>query len=236
MIQGGFALVDGLRLLLVERALRSVLWRMLGLLVLLVVLLASGVFWFSDYLAHLWLPQSDAWYWQLLGVLAWLLAFALALISGIVGFVALASTMASPWLDMLAARAEGLSGQSVPENPSSWASQVVQSLANTVRPLLGLLALGVLAVALLLIPVIGQLAATVIWGYAGIRFLNYEMLDVPASRRQWGFSRRRDLLREERWYYLGFGLVAMLLMLVPVLNVLVVPAAVVALSRHYAGR
>jgi CysZ protein len=235
MIRGALSLIDGLRLLLVERSLRSVLWRMLGLLLLLVVLLASGVFWLSDHLAHLWLPQSDAWYWQLLGMVAWLLAFLLALISGVVGFVGLASTMTSPWLDMLAARTEGLAGHDVPENQASWVSQIVQSLASTVRPLLGLLALGLVAAACLVVPVIGQVAATLIWGYAGIRFLNYEMLDVPASRRQWAFSRRRELMREERWYYLGFGLAAMLLMLVPALNVLVLPAAVVALSRHYAG-
>jgi CysZ protein len=235
MIRGALSLIDGLRLLLVERSLRSVLWRMLGLLLLLVVLLASGVFWLSDHLAHLWLPQSDAWYWQLLGMVAWLLAFLLALISGVVGFVGLASTMTSPWLDMLAARTEGLAGHDVPENQASWVSQIVQSLASTVRPLLGLLALGLVAAACLVVPVIGQVAATLIWGYAGIRFLNYEMLDVPASRRGWAFSRRRELMREERWYYLGFGLAAMLLMLVPALNVLVLPAAVVALSRHYAG-
>jgi CysZ protein len=236
MIRGTLSLIDGLRLLLVERSLRSVLWRMLGLLLLLVVLLAAGVFWLSDHLAHLWLPQSDAWYWQLLGVVAWLLAFLLALMSGVVGFVGLASTMTSPWLDMLAARTEGLAGHGVPENQASWVSQIVQSLASTVRPLLGLLALGLVAAVCLVVPVIGQVAATLIWGYAGIRFLNYEMLDVPASRRQWGFSRRRELMREERWFYLGFGLAAMLLMLVPVLNVLVLPAAVVALSRRYAGR
>jgi CysZ protein len=236
MIRGVLALIDGLRLLMVERSLRSVLWRMLGLLLLLVLLLAAGVFWFSDYLAHLWLPQSDAWYWQLLGILAWMLAFALALISGVVGFVGLASTMTSPWLDMLAARTEGLSGQAVEESHASWASQIAQSLASTVRPLLGLLGLGMVAVVCLVIPVIGQVAATAVWGYAGIRFLNYEMLDAPASRRQWGFSRRRELLRDERWFYFGFGLMAMLLMLVPVLNVLVLPAAVVALSRHYVGR
>jgi CysZ protein len=236
VIRGALDLLNGLRLLLVEPTLRSVLWRMLGLLVLLAALMAVGVFWFSDFLAHLWIPQGHAWYWQVLGALAWLLAFILALVTGVVAFVALASAVASPWLDMLAARAEALTGLAVEENQASWLSQVAQSLVATIRPLLGLVGLGLVAVACLVIPVIGQLAATVIWGYAGIRFLNYEMLDVPASRRQWGFSRRRDALRNERGYHLGFGGVAMLLLLVPALNILILPAAVVALTRHLAGR
>lgn len=234
MIRGALQLLNGLRLLLAEPSLRSVLWRMLGLLLLLVILLATGVFWFSDYLAHLWIPSGDAWYWQVLGALAWLLAFMLALISGVIGFVALASTTASPWLDMLAARTEALAGLTVAENQASWLSQIAQSLSSTVRPLLGLIAWGVVALVCMVVPGIGQLAATVIWGYAGIRFLNYELLDVPASRRQWIFSRRREALRDERWFYLGFGGTAMLLMLVPLLNIVVLPAAVVALSRHYA--
>jgi CysZ protein len=236
MIRGALVLLDSLRLLLVERTLRSVLWRMLGLLVLLGMLLAAGVFWLSDYLVHLWIPSGDAWYWQLLGAFAWLLAFVLALVSGAVGFVTLASVAASPWLDMLAVRTERLLGLTVGEPSASWTSQIMQSLINSVRPLFGLLGLGVVAVACMVIPVIGQLAATVIWGYAGVRFLNFELLDVPASRRQWDFSQRRDALKNERLFHLGFGGMAMLLMLVPVVNVIVLPAAVVALSRHYAGR
>jgi CysZ protein len=236
MIRGMLQMLDGLRLLLTEAGLRQVLWRMLALLVVLVLTLGAGVFWLADHLVHLWLPPgSEAWYWQIIGVIAWLLALALALISGAVGFVALASVATSPWLDMLAARTEALSGTGGEPSAAPWFAQITQSLASTLRPLVSLLALGTLASACLLVPVIGQVAATVIWGYAGIRFLNYALLDVPASRRQWDFSRRRGELGCMPWFYLGFGGTAMLMMLVPGLNLLVLPAAVVALSRRYAG-
>ena len=235
MIRGALQMLDGLRLLLSEASLRQVLWRMLGLLVLLVLVLGTGVFWLTDHLAHLWLPGSDAWYWQLVGVIAWLLALVLALVSGVIGFVALGAVATSPWLDMLAARTEALSGGQAAQNPAPWPAQIMHSLVSTLRPLLTLLAFGLLALACLLVPVIGQVAATVIWGYAGIRFLNYELLDTPASRRQWDYARRRQELGSRPWFYLGFGCTAMALMLVPALNLLVLPAAVVALSRRYAG-
>ena len=234
MIRGVLQMLDGLRLLLTEAGLRQVLWRMLGLLAVLVLALGAGVFWLADHLAHLWLPQSEAWYWQLVGVIAWLLALALALISGVVGFVALGSVATSSWLDMLAARTEALSGGAAEPSAAPWFAQVMHSLASTVRPLLSLLALGAVALACLLVPVVGQVAATIIWGYAGIHFLNYALLDVPASRRQWDYARRRQELGQTPWFYLGFGGTAMLMMLVPVLNLLVLPAAVVALSRRYA--
>ena len=194
MIRGALQMLDGLRLLLAEASLRQVLWRMLGLLALLVLALGAGVFWFADHLAHLWLPHSHAWYWQLVGVIAWLLALALALVSGVVGFAALGSVAASPWLDMLAARTGSLSGVGHEASAAPWLAQIMHSLAAAVRPLVFLLVLGLLALACLLVPVVGQVAATAIWGYAGIRFLNYALLDTPASRRGWDYARRTEEL------------------------------------------
>jgi CysZ protein len=231
MIEGALLLLGGVKRLLGEAQLRAVLWRMLGLLLLLMLLLTGGVFWLADYLAALWLPQGDAWYWTLLSWLVWLLAALLAALTGIVSFTALGSAAVAPWLDLLAVRTERLEGREVAESSKGWAILALESLGNSVRPLLGLLGFGLLAVACFMVPVVGQLAATLIWGYAGIRFLNFELMDVPASRLDWAFAERRRAMRERPFFYLGFGGMAMAMMLVPLLNLLVIPAAVVALSR-----
>jgi len=52
-----------------------------------------------------------------------------------------------------------------------------------------------------------------------------------ASRRGWDFKRRKQELGQRRFFYLGFGGMALGLMLVPVLNLFVLPAAAVGLSR-----
>jgi len=231
MIEGAVALLAGLKTLLAQPGLRAVLWRMLGLLLLLMLLLTGGVFWLTGYLAGLWLPEGDAWYLTLLSWLVWLVAALLAALTGIVSFTVLASAAVAPWLDMLAVRVERLQGREVEESGKTWVAQALESLGNSVRPLLGLLGMGLIAVACFIVPVIGQLAATLIWGYAGIRFLNFELMDVPASRLAWPFDRRRQAMRERRFFYLGFGATAMLLMLVPLFNLLVLPSAVVALSQ-----
>ena len=231
MVKGVSALLGGMRDLLLKAELRAVLWRMLGLLVVLMLLLVAGVFGLTDYLAHLWLPQGDAWYWQLLGFLVWIVAGLLAALTGIVGFTAVASAATAPWLDELAARTEKLHGQAGQESGKSWAMQIVEALGNSVRPLLGLLVFGVVALLLLWVPVIGQIAATLIWGYAGIRFLDYELMDTVASRRDWDFSQRKAALNERRLFWLSFGGLAMALMLVPLVNLLVLPAAVVGLTK-----
>jgi len=228
MIRGAMALLSGLRLLLARAQLRAILWRMLALMLVLMVVIFGATFWLMDYIAALWIPGGDAWYWQLLSWLAGMLAFVLAMICGIVSFVMLASAASAPWLDELAARTEALSGNTVTEQQTGWVKLVAGSLSNSLRPLFGLLLWGVAALVFFWLPPL----ATALWAYGSIRFLSYELIDTPASRRGWDFNARKQALNDHRWFYIGFGGVGMLLMLVPVLNLLMLPAAVVGLSKE----
>ncbi|OIO71296.1 MAG: hypothetical protein CO186_07890 [Zetaproteobacteria bacterium CG_4_9_14_3_um_filter_49_83] len=230
MIQGGLDFLSGLRLMFSAGSLRGVLWRILGLLLVMMLLVFVGVFNLAEWLASLWLPDGDAWYWQILAWLVHALALLLALLIGAVTFTMLGSVAVAPWLDTLAVRTGRLSGKDLQENTATWSVQILQSISNSIRPLLGLLLGGLLALMLVWIPVIGQLAATLIWGIAGIMFLSYELMDTNASRLGLPFSQRKQKLKQRRFYWLGFGGLAMLLMMVPLVNVLVIPAAVVALS------
>jgi len=231
MIEGALSLISGMRLLIARSTLRAVLWRILFLLFVLMLILTGGVFWLAEYLAHIWLPSGDAWYWQALAWVVWLLSVILALLIGAVFFTALGSVAAAPWLDELVIRTEVLAGKETDAHPALWWQQVMHSFVNSIRPLFGLLIWGCVALALFFIPLIGQVTATVIWAYASIRFLNYELMDPVASRRGWNFGRRKQELGQRRFFYLGFGGVALGLMLVPVLNLFVLPAAAVGLSR-----
>ena len=231
MIKGAASLLDGFTRLFAEASLRSVLWRIVLMLFVLLLGVGFGVYSLAEYLATLWLPASDAWYWQLLSWLVWVLAVVLALFTGAVSFTVLGSVAVAPWLETLAARSEALHrGTPLREVQGGWWAPVMSSLANAIRPLFGLLLMGLAALAVIWIPVIGQVAATLIWGYAGIRFLSYELMDVPASRRGWSFVQRRQQMAEGRFFWLGFGGLGMGLMLLPGINLLVLPAAVVALS------
>ncbi len=233
MIEGCLGLLSGIGLLVTRRTLRVVLWRMLVLLFVLMLILTGGMFWLAEYMAHVWLPSGDAWYWQILSWVVWLLSAILALLIGAVSFTALGSVAAAPWLDELVRRTEALAGKEVDVQNTPWWRQVIHSLANSIRPLSGLLIWGALALALFFIPLIGQLAATGVWVYASIRFLNYELMDSVASRKGWDFKRRKQELGQRRLFYLGFGGMALGLMLVPVLNLFVLPAAAVGLSLPF---
>ncbi len=230
MIKGAVVLMQGVKLLLQHAELRALLWRMSGLLAVLLLLLTGAVFWLADYLAQLWIPDGDSWYWQLLSWLAVVLAFVLALVCAVVSFVSLGSIAVAPWLDALAVRSEALVGVHHEHGVSiSSGALVLQSLANSVRPLLLLLGWGAVALLFFWLPPV----ATAIWSYGSIRFLGFELLDTPASRRHWGFAERQQELKRKRWFYIGFAALAALLLMVPLLNLLVLPAAVVGLSVEW---
>jgi len=231
MIEGCLSLISGLRHLLAEASLRAVLWRIVLLLLVLMLGVGFGVYSLAEYLAELWMPTGDAWYWQFLASVAWFLALLLALFTGAVSFTMLSAVAAAPWLDLLAERTEILrTGAAISESNRGMMAIMMQSLNNAIRPLGGLLLGGLLALAVIWIPIVGQVAAMLIWGYAGIRFLNFELMDTTASRKNWVYRQRKQILRQKRFFWLGFGGAAMLLMLIPLVNVLVIPAAVVGLS------
>lgn len=231
MIKGVLAFLAGLKLLFERNELRALFWRMLALLVLFMMLLSTAAYWGVDYLASMWIPQGDAWYWQVLAWFIWLLALLLALISGAIAYVTLGSAAVAPWLDELAERSEMINGEPVRTSSVGWMTLVLQSLSNSLRPLLGLLFWGVAALLFFWLPPV----ATAIWSYGCVRFLMFELIDTPASRRSWDFAERKQQLHDKRWYYLGFAGIAALMLMVPVVNLAVIPAAVVGLSRDMAS-
>ncbi|MDX8395719.1 MAG: EI24 domain-containing protein [Mariprofundaceae bacterium] len=231
MIQGILQLFSGMGLLLSKPELRVILWRIMALLAVLLVVLLVGMLMMADALIVMWVPEGDAWYWQVLAWLAWVLAVLLSAVTAVLSFSVLGSAAVAPWLDMLAARTESLYGEVAQASENSFSTQVMKSVVNSFRPFLGLCAWGVIALVFLLIPGLGVLLATLIWGYGGLRFLSYELIDVTASRRGWGFAQRKEQMKHRRFFWLGFSGTAMMLMFVPIVNLLVLPAAVVALSK-----
>jgi len=231
MFQGVFTFLSGIHLLLTTASLRSILWKMLGLLTCLMVILFIGVFFLFDVMMQDWLPEGQAWYWQILSWIFWTVSIVLAVLTGIVGFTAVASAAVAPWLDALAVRTERLHGIDRPENTGTWWQQCSTSLMHSIRPISILMLWGALALVLNLIPVLGQIAASVIWVYASIHFLCFELMDTTATRQGWNFAQRKAQLKEKRMFWLTFGGLAMLCMVIPLLNILVIPAAVVGLSQ-----
>jgi len=229
MIRGIGCLLAGFQQLLGNAELRAMMWRMLLLLAGLMLLLGVGVYELSQYLAGRFVPTGDAWYVDMLAWLSWLFSVLLALAVGLVSYVVLGSVVSAPWLDTLAEKVEAgaVTGRQEP-----WWRLVLSSIGNAMMPLLTFIPYALLAMLLLLVPVYGTAVASVIWTYAGLKLLAFEFMDTPASRRGWRWPERKAEMDDKRWFYLGFAGLASALLLIPLLNLFVLPAAVVGLSRY----
>jgi len=176
-------------------------------------------------LGALW-PHPDGavgWLWELTlvvsGALAWL-----------VGAATLPLLALAPLEDTLVAATESAVGAppAPPSGITDAARQAVSALARTaVRVMLLLVGQALLLVLQLLVP-----AGAPVWAGAGVLwtalFAFAEYLDPPLARRGGSFAEVRQVLARRTALALGFGLAVTVLLWVPLLNLFLLPLAVVA--------
>lgn len=75
------------------------------------------------------------------------------------------------------------------------------------------------------IPVVNLVAAP-LWLLFGIWMMAVQYIDYPADNNKMSWSEMMAWLRQRRWQSLSFGAVTYAALLVPVLNLLIMPAAV----------
>jgi CysZ protein len=151
------------------------------------------------------------------------------------GFVIVANLIGSPFYGYLAELTEKhLTGQEV--NPDEgWAALLkdtprilwreVQKIAYYLPRALGLFIIG-------LIPVV-NLVAAVLWFLFNSWMMALQYVDYPADNHKVSFARLRRDLAAQRLSALGFGLPVALAAMVPVLNLVVVPAAVCGATAYW---
>lgn len=194
-------------------------------LLLFVALITSLLSFVSGLMERLqsYLPSWLSW----LEWLLWpLLVLALLLMVSYT-FVTLANIIAAPFNGLLAERVEQLlTGQPLPGTP--WAQLLRDFLPimfNEIRKL-GYFLRYAIPIGLLLIFPITTAIGTPLWIAFTSWMLALEYLDYPMSNNKLTFDQVRQSASQLRLTSFGFGLVVMLLSAVPLLNLLVMPAAV----------
>ncbi|MEK1838714.1 MAG: EI24 domain-containing protein, partial [Pseudomonas sp.] len=75
------------------------------------------------------------------------------------------------------------------------------------------------------IPVVNIIAAP-LWLLFGVWMMAIQYIDYPADNHKLGWNEMLAWLRQKRWQSLGFGGSVYLVLLIPVVNILMMPAAV----------
>ena len=183
--------------------------------------------WLQSYL-----PNWLSWLTGLLWPLFWLSI-------GLVGFYTfslVANFIAAPFNSLLAEKVEDLHSFNSVRPPSRplW-QELALSPLNEARKL-GYFILRALPLLLLFFIPGLNLMAPFIWGAFGAWLLAQQYMDYPLANHGLDFPQQRQLLRRQRGLCLSFGAGCLVLTLIPVVNFVAMPAAVIGATLLWRER
>ncbi len=227
--QGLLAVFQGLAFLWRNRGLWKYMWIPFFINVLLFFSLGALFVALFPGLIQLLLPSGDAWYWSILRLLLWAVGSALLAILFLLTFTVAGNIIAGPFNDVLSEKVEEMV-RGIPSRPSSGLKKQIADVGRTALEEVKRLAFYLLGALVLLlwnlIPGAGQVLFVVTNGIWTLLFLALEFGDYYLLRHWIRFRIRWSHIWSQRWASLGFGAGAALLLMIPLLNLLLIPAAV----------
>ena len=226
VLSGPQYLRQGLSLVLSPGLRLFVLLPLLINLVLFAVLIGLAVQQFGQWVDY-FMPSLPDWL-AFLEYLLWPLFVALVLLIVFFTFTLLANLIAAPFNGFLAEKVEVVVRGEDPFPTFRWgelAAMVPRTLGRELRKLAYFLPRALALLILSLIPGVNLLAAP-LWLLFGIWMMAVQYIDYPADNNKLGWNEMLDWLRARRWQSLGFGGITYAALLVPGLNILMMPAAV----------
>ena len=148
-----------------------------------------------------------------------------AAVLGVVGFTAVTLTIGGPFYERIAEQIEDDLGVTVQELDLSWWRQFLAGVRDGVVLLLRSLIFTAPLFLAGFLPVVGQSVVPVLVALETGWFMALEVVAVPFYRRGIGLRKRTAMLRRRRMLAVGLGLPAALLCMIPLMAIVVMPAA-----------
>ncbi|MEO5573693.1 MAG: sulfate transporter CysZ [Gammaproteobacteria bacterium] len=222
---GAHYLLRGFKLILQPGLRRFVIMPLLVNTLIFVLLIGLGINQF-DRLTNWMLAFLPAWM-NWLEWLLWPLFALLTLVFSFFSFSLIANLIGAPFNGVLAEAVEQhLTGRKIENQPLlKTLLQLVPMLFRELLKIVYFLLWAVPFLILFLIPGI-NLFAPFLWMLFSAWMLALQYLDYPMGNHGLSFAEQRKKLRDRRFNSLGFGGATLLATLIPVVNFLVMPAAV----------
>jgi len=202
-----------------------------------VVIFSVGMVWLVGAVEGLqlmltgWLPDWLDW----LSWLLWPLALAAVLVVVWSGFTMVANLIGSPFNGLLAERVQKRHRPDLVVNPLPLWQEAVRAPLMELRKLTYFVLLAVPVLLIALIPGLNVLAPAV-WAAYGAWILALEYCEYPLGNAGHGFAAARRQLRGRRGLALGFGAGVMTMTVIPGLNLVAMPAAVIGATLMWCDR
>ncbi|WMR34259.1 sulfate transporter CysZ [Metapseudomonas otitidis] len=225
-LSGPQYLGEGLKLILRPGLRLFVLLPLTLNLLLFIALIGFAMREFSGWV-DAFMPNLPDWA-SFLEYLIWPLFVALVVLLVFFSFTMIANIIAAPFNGFLAEKVEVVVRGQDDFPPFSWAelvAMVPRTVGRELRKLGYFLPRAAGLLILSFIPVV-NLVSTPLWFVFGIWMMAVQYIDYPADNHKLGWNEMLDWLREKRWQSLGFGGSVYLALLIPFVNIVMMPAAV----------
>ena len=173
------------------------------------------------------MPSLPDWL-SFLQYLLWPLFVLLVVVLVFFSFTMLANIIAAPFNGFLAEKVEVVVRGQDNFPAFSWAelmAMIPRTVGREMRKLAYFLPRAGALLILSFIPVVNLVAAP-LWILFGIWMMAVQYIDYPADNHKLGWNEMLAWLREKRWQSLGFGGITYLALMIPFVNILMMPAAV----------
>lgn len=191
-----------------------------------------------DNLLNWILPGGESWWAEFARIALWVFFAVAVFVVLFFTFTLLANLLGAPFNGLLSEIVErSLIGEEKgkPGGIPEFLSTILPSLIGELRKLVYFIGLAVLVFILTLIPIV-NLLSPFLWALFTSWMLAVEYIAYPMENNKRYFSQVKNLLRQNRAMALGFGMTAMVMNLVPLLNFLVMPAAVAGATALWVER
>ncbi len=194
--------------------------------ILFIALVSFATQQFGVLLEH-FMPSLPDWL-SFLEYIIWPLFVLLVLVIIFFSFTMVANIIAAPFNGFLAEKVEAVVRGEDNSPPFSWGelvAMVPRTMTREMRKLAYFLPRAIGLLILSLIPGV-NIIATPLWLLFGAWMMAIQYIDYPADNHKLGWNEMLAWLREKRWQSLGFGGMTYVVLLVPIVNLLAMPAAV----------
>ncbi|KRW62480.1 sulfate transporter CysZ [Pseudomonas sp. TTU2014-080ASC] len=226
VLSGPQYLKEGLKLVLSPGLRLFVILPVLINLIVFTGLIVLAVQQFSGWV-DTFIPSLPSWL-SFLEYLMWPLFVVLVLALVFFTFTMLATLIAAPFNGFLSEKVEVVVRGKDEFPPFSWGelvAMVPRTMGREMRKLAYFLPRAIPLLILTFIPVVNLVAAP-LWILFGVWMMAIQYIDYPADNNKMSWQDMLAWLRSNRWQSMSFGGITYLALMIPGLNVLMMPAAV----------
>lgn len=201
------------------------------------IFLFSGAIWLLinefDGWVNYWLNKLPQWL-SFLDWLLWPLFAVLVLITVYYGFSIIANLIAAPFNGFLSEKVEKMRSGAVmtDEGWKGMLATIPRSLQRELAKIAYYVPRLFLLLILSFIPLVNVIAPF-LWFLFGAWMMAIQYCDYPMDNNKVSFRQMKQLLAERRLTSLGFGALVQVGMLIPVVNLVVMPAAVIGATVYW---